>query len=171
MAHTETFIRGETVYQGPDFSLRHDVVRLEDGRESRREIIQKPDKALVLLLHGGACRVERLWRSAIGRESLELPAAALAPGEAPARAAQRLLARWGLGEVALRSLGAVLPSPGILQAHTYVFFGTTAQPCAGEAMAVQALLRFLDTGAIADMNTAAALGLARLQGLLGEVPA
>lgn len=168
MAHTETFISGEIAYQGPDFALRHDVVELEDGRRSRREVIQRPDEAMVILLQGDLCRVERVYRGALGRESLELPAVALLPGETPRQAAERLLVGWGCAGASLMEMGTILPSPGILQERVNMFFAAAPGACKGVFLPQDELLTAADTGGIDDMKTVAALSLARLRGLLGE---
>lgn len=169
MAHTETYISGGIVYQGPDFALRHDMVELEDGRPARREVIQRPDVVLLILLHGGLCRVARVYRSALGRESLELPSLDVPPGKTPRQAAEELLASWGCAGASPVELGAVLPSPGILQGRAVVFFATAEEGGGGASLPVGELLEAADAGGIDDMRTVAALALARLHGLLGEV--
>ena len=50
--HEEKCLEKRTVYQGPSFSIRQDRVELEDGRESRREVICRPDRVLALVYDG-----------------------------------------------------------------------------------------------------------------------
>ena len=116
--HEEKCLEKRTVYQGPSVSIRQDRVELEDGRESRREVICRPDRVLALV-----CDEQR---RVLAGEKGRLPRTSLAFGESPADAAGRLFAALGGEEP--RFLGEVMPSPAVLQEKVLVFAGKGSGP-------------------------------------------
>lgn len=111
--HEEKCLEEKTVYEGPSFSIRQDRVELEDGRESRREVICRPHRVLALV-HDGKKRV-------LADEKGRLPRTPLAPGEGPEEAARRLFA--ALGGEKPRFLGEIMPSPAVLREKVLVYAG------------------------------------------------
>ncbi|RHO53912.1 hypothetical protein DW094_10570 [Ruminococcaceae bacterium AM07-15] len=111
--HEEKCLEKHTVYQGPSFSIRQDRVELEDGRESRREVICRPDRVLALVYDGE--------KRVLADEKGHLPRRPLSPGESPEDAAGRLFAALGGEEP--RFLGEVMPSPAVLGEKVLVFAG------------------------------------------------
>lgn len=143
--HEEKCLEKKTVYQGPSFSIRQDRVELEDGRESRREVICRPDRVLALVYDGE----KRVLADAKGR----LPRTPLASEEIPQDAAVRLFA--ALGGEKPRFLGEIMPSPGVLQEKVLVFAGKGSQK-APEGLFWMPLSQGLEGD---DLCTAAALAL------------
>lgn len=111
--HEEKCLEKRTVYQGPNFSIRQDRVELEDGRESRREVICRPDRVLALV-----CDEQR---QVLTDEKGHLPRRPLSPGESLEDVAGRLFAALGGQEP--RFLGEIMPSPAVLQEKVLVFAG------------------------------------------------
>lgn len=143
--HEEKCLEKRTVYQGPSFSIRQDRVELEDGRESRREVICRPDRVLALVYDGE--------KRVLADEKAHLPRRPLASGESPADAARRLFAALGGEEP--RFLGEVMPSPAVLQEKVLVFAGK------GSGQAPEGLHWMTISQGMAgnDLCTAAALAL------------
>lgn len=146
--HEEKCLEKRTVYQGPSFSIRQDRVELEDGRESRREVICRPDRVLALVCDG--------QRRVLAGEKGRLPRTPLASGESPADAAGRLFAALGREEP--RFLGEVMPSPAVLQEKVLVFAGKGSGP-APEGLSWMSLSQGLEGD---DLCTGAALALLAL---------
>ena len=143
--HEEKCLEKRTVYQGPSFSIRPDRVELEDGRESRREVICRPDRVLALVYDE--------QRRVLAGEKGHLPRTPLAPGESPKDAAGRLFD--ALGGEELRFLGQIMPSPAVLQEKVLVFAGK------GSGQAPEGLHWMTVSQGMAgnDLCTAAALAL------------
>lgn len=115
MGHFEKRIEGETVWESPEFSLRHDRALLEDGRIARREVIDCPDFVMLLLktARGEICLGEQ-YEASVGAGLLMAPCAPVEKGEEPGETAARLLEASGAAGGALRFLGQGYPTPGIL---------------------------------------------------------
>lgn len=143
--HEEKCLEKRTVYQGPSFSIRQDRVELEDGRESRREVICRPDRVLALVYDE--------QRRVLAGEKGCLPRRPLSPGESPEDAAGRLFAALGGEEP--RALGEIMPSPAVLQEKVLVFAGKGSQK-APEGFSWMPLSQGLEGD---DLCTAAVLAL------------
>jgi ADP-ribose pyrophosphatase len=172
MGHREEFIARETIYEGCILSLHRDKVRLENGGEAFREIIEHSGGVAVLASPDGEnILLVRQYRHAAGSELLELPAGKLEKGEEPALCALRELEEeTGYRAQRVEFLGRYYATPGydaeVL--HLYRAYGLTPaaqaldadeflsvvqMPC-GEALAA------VRDGRIIDAKTALALLLA-----------
>ncbi len=89
---TEQKIDGTRPYDGRIISIRVDRVRLENGRESTREVVEHPGAVAILpVLEDGSMLLVRQFRYAVGRELLEAPAGTREPGEPAEETALREL--------------------------------------------------------------------------------
>ncbi len=89
----EHTVRSEDIFDGTLLHVRHDTVRLPNGKEGVREWIRHPGAAAVLpLLPDGNVILVRQYRHPIGKVTLEVPAGKLdAEGEDPLHCARREL--------------------------------------------------------------------------------
>ena len=110
----ETMLERTEIFKGKIFSVHVDKVRLPDGKESMREVVEHGGGVAVLPLdeQGNVLTVTQ-YRYILGRTLLEIPAGKLDPGEDPAAGALRELhEETGAVPDTLISLGHILPSPG-----------------------------------------------------------
>lgn len=167
---------GETVYHGRIVNVRMDTVRLCDGREAKREVVEHPGGVVILPIdHDGRVIVVRQYRYAMGQVMTELPAGKLEADERddPASAALREL-REEIGAIpgSFESLGALCSSPGIFTEKLYLYLArdlrfTAPEPDEGEFLEIErvpfdTLTEQILRGEITDAKTVAAVLKARL---------
>ena len=126
----EETLHSEHLYQGRILNLRRDHVRLADGRESTREVVEHRGAVVVLaLMEGGRIPFVRQWRAPAGRALLELPAGTLEAGEEPEHAARRELAEEvGLSPGTLEPLLGFWVAPGWAEEFLHAFFASDCTP-------------------------------------------
>ena len=174
---TEVKLRQTDIYTGKILKLHIDDVRLPNGREAVREVVDHVDGAAVLALdEENRALVVWQYRYVFGRTLLEIPAGKREPGEDPLTTARReLREETGAEATHWQPLGAVLPSPGCYGEvlHLYLArdltFGAT-HPDADEFLQVRrlpfdTLLARCLSGEIEDGKTVAAVLKAKLLGL------
>ena len=89
---TEVTLRRKDVYDGKILKVYVDDVRLPNGREAVREVVDHVDGAAVLAMdEANRVLVVRQYRYVFGRVLAELPADKLDPGEDPVAGALREL--------------------------------------------------------------------------------
>jgi ADP-ribose pyrophosphatase len=89
---TEHTVESKTVYQGRLLHVQEDVVRLPDGKTSRREYIVHPGAAVILAMPDArSVLMERQYRYPLGSHVYELPAGKIDPGEDALDTARREL--------------------------------------------------------------------------------
>jgi ADP-ribose pyrophosphatase len=107
-------LRRRRVYEGKLLHVFEDIVRLPEGRQARREVVEHIG-AVTVVASADDDRVVlvRQWRHAAGRALWELPAGTREPGEDPAATARReLTEETGYGARDWRALGHGPVSPG-----------------------------------------------------------
>ena len=110
----EKTLSSETIFDGRILHVRKDMVRLPDGGEAVREVVDHPGGVCVLALDGeGRALLVSQFRYPYQEVLRELPAGKLEYGEDPREAAIREL-REETGATAgkFQSLGELYPSPG-----------------------------------------------------------
>lgn len=114
------------VFEGRAVALRVDDVRLPNGRETKREVVEhKGAVAVVPLLPDGRVALIRQWRHAVGEELLEIPAGTLEPGEDPVECAHRELAEeTGYKAGRLEPIASFYTSPGFTNERLHLFVAT-----------------------------------------------
>ena len=122
----EITLRTERVYSGRIVKLDVLDVRLPDGKEARREIIQHPGAvALVALDAEQQVLLVRQYRTAADKILLEIPAGTLHPGEAPLVCAEReLQEETGFRPGKLEPLGGIYAAPGYTTEFIHLFHAT-----------------------------------------------
>ena len=93
MAHTEEKLESQTIYQGRIIAVTQDTVRLENGKNAKREVVHHHGGAAIVPVgENGEVYLVRQYRYPMGRELLEIPAGKLdAPGEPGIECARREL--------------------------------------------------------------------------------
>ncbi|NSW58384.1 MAG: NUDIX hydrolase [Armatimonadetes bacterium] len=135
MDSREHVVTSERAFEGKLVKVRVDQVRLPDGRDARREVVEHPGAvAIVPVLPGPRVVLVRQWRHAAGEVLLEIPAGTLEPDEEPVVCARRELAeetRLRAGQ--LRPLITFFTTPGFTEEKLYTFLATDLASSEGEA--------------------------------------
>ena len=143
----ERTVKVTPAFQGRLLHVEVVEVELPGGLRSIREICRHPGAAVILAqLDDGRFVLVRQYRKAIERETLEVVAGTLHPGEDPVACAHRELAEeTGYRARELISLGAVVPAPGYTDERLHMFFARLdsvrgeLQTDADEALSVEYL--------------------------------
>lgn len=111
---TEVTLRRKDVFDGRIVKVHVDDVRLPNGQEAPREVVDHVDGAAVLAMdEENRVLVVRQYRYVFGRVLAELPAGKLDPGEDPAAGALReLKEETGAEPEIFLPLGKIIPAPG-----------------------------------------------------------
>jgi ADP-ribose pyrophosphatase len=124
-------LREETVastraFKGSLINVRVDRVRLADGTESRREVVEHPGAVAVLpFLDERNIVLERQFRQPTGEVLWEIPAGTLHPGEDPEHCARRELEEeTGYAADKLELLASPYLAPGYSSEVIHIFVAT-----------------------------------------------
>ena len=173
MDYTEQKLRRINRYEGIVVDLTVDRIRLPDGKESLREVVDHPGGVCVLPVDAdGFAYCVRQYRYAIGRHIVEAPAGKLEGGEDPLKAAERELAEeTGFAAGKMINLGAYYSSPGISTEKLHLYLAVRlrrgdAHPDEGEFLDLlripyEELYDRVINGEIPDAKTAVAVLQAR----------
>ena len=177
MKHTETRLRGETLFRGRIIDVIHDTVLLENGREALREVARHPGAVGIFVMEGDNVVLVRQFRYPIGKELLEIPAGKLEKGEEPYPAALRELREetGGLAD-SLEYLGDYYGSAGFCDEKLTLYFARLRETGENdpdedefltvERMPLAAFEAMIARGQVADGKTLSAYTLAKAKGLL-----
>jgi ADP-ribose pyrophosphatase len=165
----ELTIDTQNVYNGRLLKLHVDRVKLPNGRETTREIVEHPGAvAIVPVLDNGKLLVVKQYRTAARRRLMEIPAGTLEAGEAPLACARReLIEEAGYAAGRLRKLFSCYLAPGYSTEKIHFFLASQLVPTSGrqaedESIIVQAMdlheaLKAIERGKIQDAKTISAL--------------
>ncbi len=166
---SEVTIKTESVYSGKLLMLHVDTVRLPNGRETTKEIVEHPGAvAIIPILDNGKLLVVEQYRTAARRRMMEIPAGTLEAGEAPLACAKReLIEETGYAAGRLTRLFSCYLAPGYSTEKIHFFLAsqlvpTKARPAEDEFITVQAMhldkaLKAIERGKIQDAKTISAL--------------
>ncbi|MBN2336004.1 NUDIX hydrolase [Candidatus Bathyarchaeota archaeon] len=87
----EKTISSKLLHEGRNFSFKTDIVSLENGRETVRDVVEHPGAVAIVPVDGEDIVLVRQYRYAAAKELLEIPAGTLEPGEDPFACAVREL--------------------------------------------------------------------------------
>ncbi|MFN8373559.1 MAG: NUDIX hydrolase [Anaerolineae bacterium] len=122
----ETILSTEQIYSGRVIKLSIHEVRLPDGANAKREVVQHPGAvAIVALDANGDVLLVRQFRLAAGKILSEIPAGTLHPGEDPRECAIReLQEETGYKPGKLESLGGIYVAPGYTTEYIHLYLAT-----------------------------------------------
>lgn len=125
----EATVASQRVYEGRLVNLRVDTVRLENGRLTKREIVEHPGAvAVVALDEDDNVLLVRQFRKPAERELLEIPAGTLEAGEKPIACARReLREETGYRAECLVQVGGFYSSPGFCTEYIRLYLATGLQ--------------------------------------------
>lgn len=165
MDYTEEKLRRVNTYQGIIVDVETDMVKLQNGAITMREVVRHPGGVSVVALdEDGTVALVRQYRYPFHTHLWELPAGKLEPGEEPLPAAKRELSEeTGLEADSWTDLGALYATPGYCTEtlHLYLAEGLhqgEAHPDPNEFLDViriplDELLHRIDRGEIRDAKT------------------
>lgn len=131
----EVQLTSEKIYQGRILNVRKDRVRLPNGGEAFREVVEHPGAvAIVALDNEKNVYLVRQYRYPVKRVLLEIPAGKLDCGEEPLACARRELAEEvGLEASEWQLLATFYTTPGFSNERMYLFMATGLKTCHEEA--------------------------------------
>lgn len=118
----ETWFESETVYEGKIVTLKRGRVRLDDGGEAVREVVEHNGGVVIAPCLGDSVVLVRQYRIAVGKELLELPAGKLeGEEEAVERGRIELEEETGYRAGQMIPAGHFYPSCGFLTENLHLF--------------------------------------------------
>lgn len=119
----ETYISGETVYNGKFITVEKRKYELCDGKEAQRDIVVHPEACAVVALDGnGDIYLVEQYRAAFDKILLEIPAGKLDPGETPKEALVReLREETGLTAEKFTHMTSIAVSPGFCTEIIHIY--------------------------------------------------
>lgn len=122
----EETLRSEPIYDGKILRLIRDTVRLENGKEATREVIEHPGGVCVVpLTEEGEVILVRQFRYPHRCVTLEIPAGKLERGEDPLTCGTReLREEAGVTAAQMTALGSTLPTPAYDTERIYLYLAT-----------------------------------------------
>jgi ADP-ribose pyrophosphatase len=166
---SEVTINTQGVFNGKLLKLHVDTVRLPNGRETTKEIIEHPGAvAIIPILDSGKLLVVKQYRTAARRRMLEIPAGTLEANEPPLECAKReLIEETGYAAGHFTRLFSCYLAPGYSSEKIHFFLAsrlvkTKARPAEDEFITVRAMdldeaLKAIKRGKIQDAKTISAL--------------
>jgi ADP-ribose pyrophosphatase len=166
---SEVTVKTRSVYSGRLLKVHVDTVKLPNGRETTREIVEHPGAvAIIPLLDNGKLLVVEQYRTAVRRRLIEIPAGTLEAGEAPLPCARReLIEETGYVARRFTKLFSCYLAPGYSTEKIHFFLAsrlvpTKAKQADDETIVVQPMglheaLKAIEQGKIQDAKTISAL--------------
>src|SRR5512136_2000162 len=169
----ETVLASERVYEGRILNLRVDEIRTPTGVEALREIVENSGAVAMLALDDQQRVVlVKQYRHAVRGLVIEIPAGKLDGDEDPLDgAARELREETGFRAGRYERLGSFYPAPAWSTEFVYLYLATQLNPGPTQLEADEAIemwqvalddaIEMIQSGAIVDGKTVAALLLAR----------
>lgn len=126
MKLTEEKIASEKIYQGHILNVRKDRVKLPNGKESSREVVEHPGAISVVAVDNDEnIYLVKQFRYPVGEITLEIPAGKLDYGEDPLTCARRELSEEvGMLASEWKMLLKFFTTPGFSNEIMYLFLAT-----------------------------------------------
>ena len=129
MAEEET-LSSQLIYDGRAVKLRVDTVRMADGRETKREIVEHINCVAIVAVDAddNVLLVEQ-FRKPVEKELLEIPAGGIDLGEDPVAAVRReLQEETGYLPRKVERLGGFYSTPGYGTEYLHLYLATDLVP-------------------------------------------
>lgn len=126
----EKTLSSQPIYEGRAVKLRVDTVRMPDGRETTREVVEHSDCVAIVALDAddNVLLVEQ-FRKPVEKTLLEIPAGGVDPGEDPAAAVCReMREETGYLPRKVERLGGFYSAPGYCSEYLYLYLATDLTP-------------------------------------------
>jgi ADP-ribose pyrophosphatase len=119
----EETLSSRKVFEGRAVKLRVDTVKLANGRETTREIVEHEDcVAIVALDDADNILLVKQFRKPVEKELLEIPAGGIDPGESPEDAVRReMREETGFLPQKVKRLGGFYSTPGFCTEYLYLY--------------------------------------------------
>ncbi len=126
----EETLSSQLIYDGRAVKLRVDTVRMADGRETSREIVEHSDCVAIVAIDGNNnVLLVNQFRKPVERELLEIPAGGIEPGEDPVATVRReLQEETGYLPRKVERLGGFYSTPGYCTEYLYLYLATDLIP-------------------------------------------
>lgn len=123
-------MKDETLLSTKRFTVVRKTYHGQDGQEYSKETVQHPGAVAILpLLDGDRICLERVFRPAVERVMVEIPAGTCEAGETPEHTAHRELEEeTGYRAEKMEALCTLFMSPGILNERMRLFVATGLTP-------------------------------------------
>jgi ADP-ribose pyrophosphatase len=166
---SEQVISSREVYRGRIITLRVNEIRLPNGRETTREIVEHPGAVVIAAVDSlNRIALVRQFRAAAGQELLELPAGTREPNEGPLACAQRELAEeMAIQAATWRPLSQFYSAPGFSTEQLWLYLATELTPATGQPdtdeqinrqwIDLKAVWSMIESGQIRDAKSIAGL--------------
>jgi len=129
MDETSRTLNRKALYNGKVVDIYLDSIRLEDGNEAMREVVEHSGGVVILALLKGNVLMVRQYRHPAGQSLLELPAGKLEKNEDPAICAFRELEEeTGYRPGSVRELGQFYATPGYCSEIFYLYAAENLTP-------------------------------------------
>lgn len=159
----------QQIYNGRLLKLHVDTVKLPNGRETTREIVEHPGAvAIIPILDNGKLLVVKQYRTAAHKCLIEIPAGTLEPDEASVSCAKReLIEETGYVARRIKKLFSCYLAPGYSTEKIHFFLASQLVPTKPKqaqdesitihTMGLHEALRAIKRGRIQDAKTISAL--------------
>jgi ADP-ribose pyrophosphatase len=165
----EKTLSSKLIYEGRAVRLRVDTVRIPDGRETTREIVEHGDcVAIIALDDKDNVLLVSQFRKPVEKELLEVPAGGIEPGEKMEDCVRReMREETGFLPKKVERLGGFYSSPGYCTEYLHLFLATDLVPNPLQAedsesirlvrVPLSEVLGLINSGSICDAKSIAAL--------------
>ena len=157
------------IYEGRAVKLRVDTIKMPDGRETTREIVEHSDCVAVVVIDAddNVLLVEQ-FREPVEKVLLEIPAGGIDPGEDPVTTVCReLREETGYLPRKVERLGGFYSAPGYSSEYLYLYLATdlTSSPLHAEdtenirlvRVPIAQITSLITSGSICDAKSIAGL--------------
>jgi len=165
----EKMLSSRLIYEGRVVKLRVDTVKMPNGRETTREIVEHSDcVAIVAIDEKDNVLLVKQFRQPVGKTLLEIPAGGIEPGEGPVATVRReLREETGYLPRKVERLGGFYSAPGYSSEYLYLYLASDLahNPLYAEdteeirvvPVPVTQILRLITSGSICDAKSIAGL--------------